>query len=164
TAVRGIPAHPGDHDLITSAIFFLKSGELNIVQNGWHRFCLALALLGTFTVPLFDRRLWALLLLWTPLPFYMLSVAYSGVPIFLPTWWPHSFYNVRYGVELLPVFAVFVALVAFWLMEFVRNTKARIITVISVAVLVLTSYIANWYETPISFQEAWVNSRTRIAL
>ena len=46
-------------------------------------------------------------MLWLPLPFYMLSIAYGGVPIFMPVWWPFSYYNVRYGVELLPGFAVF---------------------------------------------------------
>jgi hypothetical protein len=164
TATPGMPAHPGDHDLLTSAIFFLKSGELNIVQRNWHRLWLGLALLGTLTVLLFDRRIWPLLLLWIPLPFYMLSVAYSGVPIFMPTWWPHSYYNVRYGVQLLPVFAVFVSLVAFWILEFFRSTKARTITVLVIVVLVLGTYIANWRATPISFQEAWINSRTRIVL
>ena len=48
------------------------------------------------------------LLLWAPLPFYALSVAYGSVPIFVPTWWPFSQYNVRYGLQLLPAFAVFV--------------------------------------------------------
>ena len=26
---------------------------------------------------------------------------------YIPTWWPFSYYNVRYGLQLLPVFAVF---------------------------------------------------------
>ena len=34
------------------------------------------------------------------------TIAYSSVPIFLPKWWPHSWYNTRYGVELLPAFAL----------------------------------------------------------
>ncbi len=38
--------------------------------------------------------------------FYAYSVAYGSVPIFLPVWWPHSFYNTRYGMEMLPAFAL----------------------------------------------------------
>ena len=42
-------------------------------------------------------------------PFYAYSVAYGSVPIFLPVWFPHSYYNTRYGMELLPAFALFPA-------------------------------------------------------
>ena len=38
-------------------------------------------------------------LLWLPVPFYAYSVAFGSVPIFLPVWWPHSWYNTRYGME-----------------------------------------------------------------
>ncbi len=164
TSVPGMPPHPGADNLPVAATFFLKSAELNLLQSNWHRLWLALALLGAATAFLFDRRLWPFLLLWVPLPFYMLSIAYSGVPIFLPPWWPHSYYNVRYGVQLLPVFAVFVALVAFWGLEFFRSPRARAATVSIALLLVAVSYVMNWHETPISFQEAWVNSRTRIPL
>jgi len=164
TATPGAPPHPGASNLSMAASFFLKSGELNIVESNWHRLWLALALVGTAIVLLFDRRLWPLLLLWTPLPFYMLSIAYSGVPIFLPPWWPHSIYNARYGIELLPMFAVFVALVTFWIMEFFRVGKTKIIALAALGVLIGASYIYTWIEQPISFREGWINSRTRIAL
>ncbi len=52
----------------------------------------------------------SLLLLWFPLPFYAYAIAYGSVPIFVPVWYPFSYYNVRYGLELLPAFAVFSAL------------------------------------------------------
>jgi len=164
TATPGAPPHPGADNLPMAASFFLKAAELNILLSNWHRLWLALAILGTATVLLFDRRLWPLLLLWVPLPFYMLSVAYSGVPIFIPPWWPHSFYNVRYGIELLPMFAVFVGLVAFWGMEFFRGAKTKAIVLASVGILVVASYATALYQEPISFSEGWVNSRTRIAL
>jgi hypothetical protein len=164
TAVQNYPPHPGSGNLAESASFFLKSAELNLLPGNWHRLWLALALLGTATVLLFDRRLWPLLLLWTPLPFYMLSVAYGGVPIFLPPWWPHSLYNARYGIQLLPAFAVFVALVAYWLSELIRGGRARAGIVCGAGILVTLSYLAVWRDQPIAYQEAWVNSRTRIAL
>ncbi|MDR3754820.1 MAG: hypothetical protein P4K78_13415, partial [Terracidiphilus sp.] len=33
-------------------------------------------------------------------------VAYGSVPIFFPAWWPFTFYNTRYGIELLPALAL----------------------------------------------------------
>ncbi len=164
TATPGAPPHPGAGNLPMAASFFLKAGELNMVQSNWHRLWLALVLLGTATVLLFDRRLWPLLFLWVPLPFYMFSIARGGVPIFLPPWWPHSYYNVRYGIELLPVFAVFVALVVFWGMEFFHGATAKGVTLAGVGILTVASYASVWYEQPISFLEGRVNSRTRIAL
>ena len=53
------------------------------------------------------NKVW--LLLWLPLPFYVYSVSYGSVPIFIPQIYPHSFYNSRYGMEMLPVFALFLA-------------------------------------------------------
>lgn len=50
------------------------------------------------------------LLLWLPLPFYAYSVAFGSVPIFIPQMAPHAFYNVRYGMELLPALCVYAAL------------------------------------------------------
>ena len=52
------------------------------------------------------------LLLWLPLPFYIYSISFGSVPIFLPQLWPHAFYNTRYGMELLPALCVYPALAA----------------------------------------------------
>ena len=54
-----------------------------------------------------QRERAASLLLWVPLGFYVYSVAYGSVPIFIPELYPHSFYNSRYGMEMLPALAVF---------------------------------------------------------
>ena len=164
TTPPGSPPHPGADNLHMAASFFLKAGELNMLLSNWHRLWLALALLGTVTVIFFDRRIWPLLFLWVPLPVYMLSIAHGGVPIFLPPWWPHSYYNVRYGIELLPVFAVFAALVAFWVIEFFRGSTAKWIALGGVGVLITASYATALYQPPVSFSEGWVNSRTRIGL
>ena len=56
-----------------------------------------------------ESGLW---LLWIPLPFYVYSVAYGSVPIFIPQLWPHSYYNARYGMEMLPALALYGALAA----------------------------------------------------
>jgi len=61
--------------------------------------------------------------LWLPVPFYAYSVAYSSVPIFLPPWWPHSWYNTRYGMEMLPALALGLGFVASCLLAGVRDFK-----------------------------------------
>jgi hypothetical protein len=108
TASPGFPPHPGWHNPWVSLIFFMKAAELDAVAAAWGNVLLALSVLGTFYAWLTERRrafAWALLL-WLPLPFYAYSVAYGSVPIFLPAWWPHSWYNLRYGMELLPALAL----------------------------------------------------------
>lgn len=160
----GCTPHPGSNDLPVAASYFLKSAELNVAAGNWGRAWLLLAVLGTAMVAVFELRLWPLLLLWVPLPFYMLSVAYSGVPIFIPPWWPYTHYNVRYGLELLPAFAVFIALLAYFLANFVWNSLARLAVAALTVALLAGSYAAVWRSQPICFREAWINSRSRLAL
>ncbi len=108
TALPGGPPHPGWHNPWVSLLFFVKAAEMDAAALAWGNTLLILSLLGTAWGWLSNRRgafLWCLLL-WLPIPFYAYSVAYGSVPIFLPVWWPHSFYNTRYGLELLPAFAL----------------------------------------------------------
>ena len=147
-----------------AASFFLKSAELNVGESNWHRIWPLLALVGCVLLLFVQRKRWPLLLLWLPLPFYTLSVAYSGVPIFLPPWWPFSLYNVRYGIELLPAFAVFCGFLVAVALDRLRETKAKLAVAALGLVLVSISYAFVWKAQPISFREAWVNSRTRVAL
>jgi len=165
TATPGSPSHPGASNLPVAFSFFLKSAELSVatadaVQKLW----VALALLGLIMTLVFDPRLWPLLLLWVPLPFYMLSISYSGVPIFLPVWWPHSYYNVRYGLELLPAFAVFLTLAANFAIGLASRRPARTAIGVALLLLVAGSYVSVWKERPVCLREAWENSRDRIAL
>jgi len=164
TAVPGFPPHPGTGAPLTAASYFLKSAELNLAEGNWGRLWLLALLAGTGAVLLFERGFWPLLLLWAPLPFYTLSIAYGGVPIFIPPWWPFSIYNARYGVELLPAFAVFTAVAAGFLLKHVRERRADLGVVAAVLILCSGSYAFVWRAQPIAFREAWINSRTRIAL
>jgi len=164
TSPPGSPAHPGDGDPRVAASYFLKAAELNMAEGNWHKLWLALLLVGTGALLVAQRRLWPLLLLWTALPFYALSVSYSGVPIFLPPWWPFSLYNVRYGIELLPAFAVFGALAVYFGLGLLRQTMAKVSLVAAMIVFASFSYATVWRSQPISFREAYVNSRTRIPL
>jgi hypothetical protein len=164
SASPGSPAHPGSHDLPVAFSYVLKSAELNLAEGVWQRLWVGLLFLGTLVILIYDRRLWPLLFLAMPLPFYMLSVAYGGVPIFLPAWWPFSFYNVRYGMQLLPAFSAGAALTTYFLLRLARNRAARTAVVSSTLILLTASYASVWRAQPVCFREAWVNSQTRIAL
>jgi|KBSMisStaDraftv2_1062788.scaffolds.fasta_scaffold04785_4 hypothetical protein len=164
TSVPGTPAHPGAHDLPVAFRYFFKSAQLNLAPGKWQLFWVAALLLGTATALLFQRKQWPLIFLWVPVPFYMLSIAYSGVPLFVPVWWPFSHYNVRYGIEMLPAFAVFTAIAAYGLLRFAAGTKAKAAIVASFILFSVASYARVWRTDPVSYQEAAVNSRTRIAL
>ena len=111
------PLHPGWHSPWVALLFYLKVSELDSIApaasgNLWGNIVLALAALGALGAWLTEksaarRRAVAwMLLLWLPVPFYAWSVAYGSVPIFFPSWWPYTWYNTRYGLELLPALAL----------------------------------------------------------
>jgi hypothetical protein len=162
--LAGSPPHPGTNNLPVAFQYFFKSAELNLAQGKWQVFWVAALLLGTAIVFLLQRKLWPLLFLWIPVPFYMLSIAHSGVPLFVPGWWPFSLYNVRYGVEMLPAFAVFTTVASYGLIRFASSTRSRLVITIVFLAFVSASYVQVWRKDPVSFEEAVVNSRSRIAL
>jgi hypothetical protein len=165
--------NPARADLWAATSYFLKAAELNVAQSMWlGRIWLALALLGAL-VSWFRRRARVALLLWTPIPFYALSVAYGSVPIFVPAWWPFSQYNVRYGLQLLPAFAVFVPLG----ISFLVQSAARLpqvtpswrqwlppVTLLATLLFAGVSDAAIWRVNPICYREADINMKGRVAL
>ena len=155
--------HPGARDLPVAFSYFLKSAELNMATGSLQKLWAAVVLLGIAAVLIFNRRAWPLLLLGIPIPFYMLSIAYSGVPLYVPTWWPFSFYNVRYGLQLLPFFSALACVIIYLLFRRAPNKSLKITVASAAAILVVVSYASAWRAQPVSFQEAWVNSHSRIA-
>jgi len=125
TSVPGFPPHPGWHNPWVSFLFYMKAAELDAAALAWGNTLLALCLLGVAWAWLTARRhriAWALLLA-LPIPFYAYSVAYGSVPIFLPVWWPHSYYNLRYGIELLPALTLGIGFAAQFVLDAVRQFK-----------------------------------------
>ncbi len=136
TSGGAIPPHPGWHNPWVSGIFFWHCSTGDAFARGFlGAFLLLLALFG---LTLLLRLGWmnqtrpgthaddttphraalvGTLLLWFPLPFYAYSVAWGSVPIFLPDWWPHSWYNTRYGMELLPAFAFTLGFALDWILR-----------------------------------------------
>ncbi len=176
TQSAGNPGHPGSGNLGIAGLYFLKSAEFNVAENPWlQRMWILLlaagmasallpALHGAKRIPEMagtpDRlTAWPLLLLLIPIPFYAISIAYSGVPIFIPAWWPFTHYNTRYGLQLLPAFSVALAVLAYGGMRLFKRWKLG--GVLALTVVVVASYASLWRATPISLKEAQVNMRTR---
>jgi hypothetical protein len=165
--------NPAKKNVAAAGSYFLKAAELNVAPSSWSgRLWLALALLGS-AVAWFKRRQRLGLLLWVPLPFYALSVAYGSVPIFVPDWWPFSNYNVRYGLQLLPAFAVFVPIAISFLVQSAAKLPriqdswlrwAGAATMLGTLLLAVSSDSAIWRVDPICYREASINMRGLSAL
>ena len=180
TETSGSPGHPGSGNPVVGGLYFLKSAEANLAENEWlQRLWIVLAIACVLALAVGNPHLrkeredgaprfvpsLPLVFLLVPLPFYALSVAYGGVPIFIPAWWPFTHYNVRYGLQLLPLFATAAAFLVYvalrsddwpaWL------RRASVTVVIAVAGI---SYVSIWVAQPICYTEAAVNMRTRNAL
>ena len=167
----------GWHNVGWAALFYTRTAQ--IVAAAWETgFALMAAALYGFWLS-FRRRATAAvharaesyaLLLWIPLPFYIYSVAYGSVPIFIPQLWPHAYYNARYGMELLPALAIFAVLSAehleLWLKSRIANW-ARIATRLwqpAAMLLCVANCIAMMYFIPLVLEEGIVNARTRVSL
>jgi hypothetical protein len=147
---------------VVATLYFLKAAELGAVVPCATQLLFLISVAGAAF--LWVRRpsaaLAAASLLWLPLPFYAYSVAYGSVPIFIPVWFPHSWYNTRYGMEMLPAFALFGAAalegVAAW-----RPRWQRWMVPVTAA-LILVNTVLLLRAGPLVFQEAVENSRSRI--
>jgi hypothetical protein len=131
----------------------------------WGNTLLVFSLLGTVWACLTSRDrafLWTLLL-WLPVPFYAYSIAFGSVPIFLPVWWPHSWYNTRYGMELLPAFALGLAFVALFAIAVVREFNPRWVkyaVVVFLSLLFLNAWVID-REQPLTYIEGTKNIESR---
>jgi len=167
----------GWHNIGWAALFYTRTAQ--IVASAWETgFALMAAALYGFWLSFRRRATIAVRaraesyawLLWIPLPFYIYSVAYGSVPIFIPQLWPHAYYNARYGMELLPALSIFAALSAehleLWLKSKTANW-ARIATRLwqpAAMLLCVANCIAMMYFIPLVLKEAIVNARTRVSL
>ncbi|HXB22354.1 MAG TPA: glycosyltransferase family 39 protein [Candidatus Solibacter sp.] len=154
-----MPVYPGENDPRTAAIYFLRVSRLSITEGSLEYLLFSAAFVAMLAAIYFSRRHWPGLLLWVPLPFYVLSIAWASVLIFFPQWWPYSYYNVRYGLQMLPAVAVFSAL-AF---EFLSQLIPSRFVAIAILLVVAGSYGSAWRKKPICLREAEVNGGARMA-
>lgn len=97
--------YPTDGKLLLSTRYYLE--DLKLVMGIW---ALQLAVLGVvaWCARARQSRASAVALLFiVPFPFYIEAMAYAAVPLYVPTLFPHTNYNLRYGAELLPAVALF---------------------------------------------------------
>jgi hypothetical protein len=151
-AIQGTASYPGKGDWRVAAHYFFAAGRL---VAGWPG--LLVAALGAIGV-LSRQAFWPLFLFLLPPAFYIWSIHSAGTPIFIPSLEPHSFYNVRYAMAFLPLIALGTAALA-------RFGK---IPAAAVVLFALAPFTIHWneqgiYEQSITWQEAEVNSRGRMA-
>lgn len=175
TSPPGSRHYRGWHNPAWALLFYTRTAQVDAAawETGFGVMLAALAGLG---LTLRRRQGLASLLLWMPLPFYVYSVAYGSIPIFIPQLWPHSYYNARYGMELLPALAVFMAVATMWLetrligvwqtgSEEPRTSPmaARVMAPVAFGLIAVNSL---WmiYKIPLVLKEGIVNSTTRMAL
>ena len=167
----------GWHNIGWAALFYTRTAQID--ATAWETgFALMLAALYGLWLS-FKRRANAAvraraesfaLLLWIPLPFYIYSIAYGSVPIFIPQLWPHAFYNARYGMELLPALAIYAALSAEQFETWLKSRTASWTPLVArlwqpaAMMLCVANCIAMMYFVPLVLQEAIHNSTTRISL
>jgi hypothetical protein len=179
TSPPGSHHHFGWHNPLYALVLYARTAQVDAAfwETGW--VLAAVSLYAAWRVA--AGKLWvfgkyavtvpkALLLLWLPVPFYVYSIAYGSVPIFIPQLYPHSFYNSRYGMEMLPGLAIFGVLGVLALLSLVgkvnpkRAELAMRIAQPVALLLVVLNLVGMTYRVPLVLQEAIVNSRGRLAL
>jgi len=152
------PSYPGENSLRTSTLYFLKVSRINVGAGLFDPWLLSFAFVALLAAIYFSRHHLVLILLWVPVVFYALSIAYGSVPVYFPEWYPFTWYNVRYGLQMLPAIAVFVGLACEF---FLRIVPVRWIAA-AVVLLVTASYLSVWFKTPVCLREAEVNGAARM--
>jgi len=164
TAASGSPHYLGWHNPLWALVYYMRTAQIDAAfwETG---FLVMAAAIGGLILAIRERLVLPALLLWMPLPFYMYSVAYGSVPIFVPQLWPHSYYNSRYGMEMLPALALFAFLAAQWLERRWSESQPlakRLMQPICLLLIALNT-VGMMYRTPLVLKEALVNSTTRVA-
>jgi hypothetical protein len=158
--------NPALHSARVAAIYYLKSAQLNMADGNWGRLWLAAALVAV-GIGVWRLRVQSapMLLLWVPLVFYSLSIAYGSVPIHVHTWWPFATFNQRYGLQLLPMFAVSTGVLtaSVLLLGEIPGTRGRHggKLVAAMLALVVVSYASVWKAEPQCLKEARRNWEIR---
>lgn len=151
--------NPAAHNLWAAASYFLKSAQITLAVGNWGRFWLLAAIVASALLAWrFRKRTVAavVLLLWGPLAFYSLSIAYGSVPLHVPMWWPFAVFNQRFGLELLPLFAVSSGVLVSGVPAGQLALHQWKITAAAVA-LIVASYAFVWVAKPVCWLEATRN-------
>jgi hypothetical protein len=163
TAAPGLEHYHGWHSPFWALVYYTRSVQVDAAF--WEAgFLVMAAAIGGVMVAIRRKLALPAILLWIPLPFYVYSVAYGSVPIFIPQLWPHSYYNSRYGTEMLPAVALFALLDVQWLEGRWSQSQPfakRLMQPITLLLIALNT-LGMMYLTPLVLREALNNSTTRI--
>jgi Dolichyl-phosphate-mannose-protein mannosyltransferase len=128
--------YPTDGSLIVSIRYYLA--DLELVIGVWP---IVLALLGLLAW-IIDRenraRRSAALLFLVLLPFYVFSLAYAAIPLYVPTLFPNTYYNLRYGLEMLPAVAL---LPSFLIITKAPSRLRRLLTGVLIGVILAQAVV-----------------------
>jgi hypothetical protein len=153
SAIQGNKPYPGLHNWPQAAQYYLSAGQL---CSGWP--LMILGALGAL-VALFHKHMRLVFFLLLTPAFYVWSIHSSKTPIHVPTLWPFSYYNTRYGIAVL-VFSAFAAgALADVASRWVRPSACLAIPILSVAPWLLHPSPEHW----ICWKESEQNSLSRRA-
>jgi hypothetical protein len=158
----GNPLHPGSHEVRVAAGQYWEAARLNVGNDRLASGVLTVAVVGGVSLLLVEASV--ALLLWIPLAFYIWAIAYGGIPIFAPDRWPFSYYNVRYGLELLPAVAVGCGYLLLLMFRGWEKRRLQLVVTVVFVVLVGATYARTWASGPADLREGEINSAGRIAL
>jgi hypothetical protein len=163
TAAPGLEHYHGWHSPFWASVYYTRTAQVDAAfwETG---FLVMAAAVGGLVLAVRRRVVLPALLLWLPLPFYVYSIAYGSVPIFIPQLWPHSYYNSRYGMEMLPALAVFAFLAVQWIEGRWSGSQPLVKRLMQpvVLLLIVLNAVGMMYRTPLVLKEAINNSTTRV--
>ena len=163
TAAPGLEHYHGWHNPFWAFVFYTRTAQVDAAfwETG---FLVMAAAIGGLILAIRRRLALPALLLWMPLPFYIYSMAYGSVPIFIPQLWPHSYYNSRYGMEMLPALALYAFLAVQWIEDRWGSSQPLVKRLMQPVVLLLIALnmVGIMYRTPLVLKEAINNSTTRV--
>jgi Dolichyl-phosphate-mannose-protein mannosyltransferase len=156
SSIQGAAIYPGHGDWRLAWLYYRTAASLCagpvLVWMG----------LAGVAAALLKRIVWPVVLLCLPGVFYLWSMHSAASPIFVPTLWPSSFYNTRYGLAVLPLLA-FASGALVTLVErhgaprHAQTWGALVVVAAATAPWILRPTPHNW----ITWQEAFVNSEGR---
>lgn len=152
-AIQGSAPYPGKHDWGKAWLYFRSASALCAGLGA------ILAALAGFLAAIGRRAWWPLLLLSAPPVFYLWSMHSSGNPIYIPTLWPNSYYNSRYGLAAWPLIAFCAGSAVLFAPVRRRAMAAALAVLISLAPWILNPHPEAW----VVWKESQVNSEARRA-
>jgi len=146
---HGVERYPGAGNWPEAIQYFVGAMRLTVGNP-----LSVIAALGLPLMFLRGRR-WPLLLLALPPIFYVISMHSASTPIYVPSLWPFTWYNIRYGLAALPLCAFAAAA----LVSAVRGSAFRAPLVCSLICALVT---VPWFFGVIPcWKESEVNSVAR---